>query len=143
MNRLLLTGLVVAILAVVVYVIAGVRNRKKPELADGIVVFIGAVSVFGAIRLIGCALTGQFAKIAPAQHDSGWWILSSEDAVFVVIGGIALAWVSIQTIWESFAKIRKSPVVVPAKNPTIADPTPDREQRKLASVSDNVANNRR
>jgi hypothetical protein len=108
MNRLFFAGLIVAILSVGAYVIVAVRNKNKPELADGIVVFIGAVSVFGALRLVGCALTGQFSKLASLNYDYSLWSLSSEDAVFVVIGGIALAWVSVQTMWESFAKVRKS-----------------------------------
>src|SRR5581483_8039945 len=108
MNRLLLAGLVFAILTVMVYVGVAVRNRRRPELADGILVFIGAVSVFGAIRLIGFALTGQFAKIVSQSSDNSWWILSSEDAVFIVIGGLALAWVSVQTIWDTFAKLSKA-----------------------------------
>lgn len=107
MNLLLLAGLVIAILAVAVYVGMAAKKNKRPELVDGIVVFIGAVSVLGAIRLIGFVVTGQFAKIASTHQNDSLWSLSSEDAVFVVIGGIALAWVSIQTIWESFAKVTK------------------------------------
>jgi hypothetical protein len=106
-NLLLLTGLVIALLTVVVYVATAAKKSKRPELVDGIIVFIGAVSVLGAIRLIGFVVTGHFTKIASMQHDDGLWSLSPEDAVFVVIGGVALAWVSVQTIWESFAKISK------------------------------------
>jgi hypothetical protein len=106
-NFLLLAGLIIALLAVAVYVGVAAHKNKRPELVDGIVVFVGAVSVLGAIRLIGFVFTEQFAKIASKPHDGSLWSLSSEDAVFVVIGGIALAWVSVQTIWESFAKIKK------------------------------------
>ncbi|HKI03090.1 MAG TPA: hypothetical protein VKK31_14030 [Thermoanaerobaculia bacterium] len=107
MNLLLLAGLVIALLAVIVYVSVAAQKNKRPELVDGIVVFVGAVSVLGAIRLIGFVFTGQFAQVTSAPHNGSLWSLSSEDAVFVVIGGIALAWVSVQTIWESFTKVIK------------------------------------
>jgi len=130
MNRLLLAGLVFAILTVMVYVGVAVRNRRRPELADGILVFIGAVSVFGAIRLIGFALTGQFAKIVSQSSDNSWWILSSEDAVFIVIGGLALAWVSVQTIWDTFAKLSKATPLQAANDSVAHD-----EERKQSSAA--------
>ena len=49
--------------------------------------------------------TEQFEKIVLETHGNSWWSLSSEDSVFIVIGGIALAWASIQAIWESFARV--------------------------------------
>ncbi|MEA3178930.1 MAG: hypothetical protein QOI59_2453 [Gammaproteobacteria bacterium] len=105
MNRLLFAGLVIAIISVCAYVVAALRYRQKPELADGIAVFVAVVSVLGAIRIIGFALTEQFEKIVLETQGNSWWSLSSEDSVFIVIGGIALAWASIQAIWESFARV--------------------------------------
>lgn len=106
MNRLLLAGLGLAICAVFIYIVTAARNGKKPELVDAIVVFIGAVSVFGAIRLIGFVFTDQFGAIVQTNHAHSLWSLGAEDAVLVVIGGIALVWVSAQTMIESFAKVR-------------------------------------
>jgi len=106
MNLLSLVGLIVATFVVGMYVAVAVRNQKKPELGEGLKVFVGAVSVFGAIRLFGCALTGQFSRLASSNAGDTLWSLSSEDAVFVVIGAIALAWVSIQAVWEGFASVR-------------------------------------
>lgn len=107
MNILLLAGIVFAILLVLAYVATAAKKDKKPELVDGIVVFVGAVSVLGAVRLAGFVIAGDFAKIASTNHSANIWALSSEDAVFIVIGGLALGWVSIQTIMESFAKLSK------------------------------------
>lgn len=107
MNTLLLIGLVLATVCVFAYVIVAAKKGKKPELVDGIIVFVGAVSVVGAVRLAGFVFTGEFSKVATINHGESLWGLSSEDAVFLVIGGLALAWVSIQTILESFAKIYK------------------------------------
>jgi hypothetical protein len=107
MNPLQLVGLVLALAAVVAYVVTAAYKQKKPELVGGIVVFIGAVGIPGAVRLIGFVFTDQFTNVAALSHSSSWWSLSLEDAVFLVIGGIALAWVSVQTIWESFDKVRK------------------------------------
>lgn len=107
MNRLLVAGIVLAILAVISYVATAARNGKRPELVDAIVIFTGAVSVLGAIRLIGFVFTEQFETIVKNNHGHSLWSLGAEDAVLVIIGGIALAWVSAQTMIESFAKIRK------------------------------------
>lgn len=108
MNRFLLAGVVVAILTVSSYVATAAWKGRRPDLNDGIIVFLAAVSVPGAVRLVGFALTEQFARILAATSADVLWSLSSEDAVFVVIGGITLGWVSVQTIWENFAKLWKT-----------------------------------
>jgi hypothetical protein len=105
MKRLRLIGLVLAVLAVGIYVAFAVKHGKPPELSSAIIVFIGAFSLIGAARLMGFALTDQLEKITSKFNDNALWQLSPEDSALLVIGGIALAWVSIQAIVESFTKL--------------------------------------
>jgi hypothetical protein len=120
-NRILYIGVISAILTVTTYVVTAVWKGKRPDLTDGIIVFLGAVSALGAIRLVGFALTAQFAKVVAATSGDVLWSLSPEDAVFVVIGAITLGWVSVQTIWENFAKLWKTSP--PAPSSTTGLPT--------------------
>jgi hypothetical protein len=94
-------------------------------------VFIGAASMSGALRLIGFVLTGPFSKLVSQRPDNSWWTLSSEDAVFIVIGGLALGWVSVQTIWDTFGKIRKAPPREAANDSV----TQDQERKDSSAAS--------
>jgi len=91
MKRFRALGLLLAVIAVAVYVVVAAQKGRAPELSCAIVVLLGVFGLQGAVRLFGIALTGQLDKIA-------------EDPGLLVIGGIALAWVSIQTIFEVFSK---------------------------------------
>jgi hypothetical protein len=105
MKRLRLVGLLLAVLAVGIYVAFAVKHGKPPELPAAIIVFIGVFSLLGAARLVGFALTDQLDDIASKINENALWKLSPEDSALLVIGGIALAWVSIQAILESFTKL--------------------------------------
>jgi Ca2+/Na+ antiporter len=105
MKRLRLAGLLLAVLSVVVYVVVALRHGKSPDLPSAITVFIAIFSLIAAARLVGIALTDQLETIASKTSEDTPWKLSPEDAAFMVIGGIAIAWVSIQAIVESFIKI--------------------------------------
>lgn len=106
MSRLFIFGLALALIAVGTYVVIAIKNKKKPELADAVVVCIGIVSIIGAVRLTGFVFTKQFEVMAKASSHQGMFSLSTDDALLVMIGGIALIWVSVQTVWQSFSKVR-------------------------------------
>ena len=105
MKRFRFAALLIAVLAVLIYLTVAVRNGKTPDLPSGIIVFIGVSSVLGAARLICLALVGQSGKMTSEFNRDALWRLSSEDAALMVIGGIALGWVSVQAILESFSKV--------------------------------------
>jgi hypothetical protein len=98
-------ALLLAVLSVGIYVAIAAWNEKSPELPAAIVIFIATFSLLGAARLVGLALTDQLEKIASRPEDDALSNLSPEDAALLVIGGIALAWVSVQAMMESFAGI--------------------------------------
>ena len=106
MNPLFYFGLALGLLLVIVYLVTAAKKQKKPELGDAVGIAAGAVSIMGAVRLIGFVFTDQFVKIASSPSSDKWWSLSVADALFLVIGGLALAWVSGQAIYINFAKVR-------------------------------------
>ena len=111
MSGLVAIGLVCSIGVVIGYVATAGVKRKKPELCDAMSVFLSSVSFLAAVRLIGCAFSSSFAKVIAAQSDvEEFWKLTQEDLPLVALAGIALGWVSIQVIWEVFAKLRTDSV---------------------------------
>ena len=53
MSRVLFFALISATLSVIAYVFLAIRNKKLPELADGIQIFVGVVGLFGAFVSFG------------------------------------------------------------------------------------------
>jgi hypothetical protein len=49
--------------------------------------------------------TGQFSQLTVGTQTKSIWALVPDDAVQIVLGGFALAWVSIETILQSFDNI--------------------------------------
>lgn len=106
MNQLLVAGLVGALLTFVSYLVIAVRRKKQPQLVDAIIIFLGCSGLPGAARLIGFPFTDQFTTLTTVNNHSSLWALSSEDSAFLIIGGIALGWVCVQTVIESFSKLK-------------------------------------
>jgi hypothetical protein len=105
MSRVLFFALISATLSVIAYVFLAIRNKKLPELADGIQIFVGVVGLFGAFRLTGFAFSGQFSLLVKQSPKNTVFSFSEDDVTLIVVGGIAVAWVSIQTIIASYRKI--------------------------------------
>jgi hypothetical protein len=101
-------GLISGLILVVIYLLLARRNAEKPELADAINIIFGTMGFFGSIRLMGFVFSGEFVNFLKAPHADTVWSLTDEDATLLVIGGLALAWVSIQTIIDSFSKIKQA-----------------------------------
>jgi hypothetical protein len=105
MNRLLVAlGLISAVFSVISYACYAVRIKKKPDLATGLHIALAAAAIPAAVRLIGFPFTSDFHKLTAAA-DTSWWSVSGEDGLFIVLGGIAIAWVSVQIIWDGFEKL--------------------------------------
>ncbi|MGB4069421.1 MAG: hypothetical protein WBK08_15450 [Nitrospira sp.] len=106
MNQLLVFGLVGALLVFFIYLGFAASQKKQPQLVDGIIVFLGCSGLPGAARLIGFPFTDQFTTLTRVDNHGSLWALSAEDSAFLIIGGIALGWVCVQTVIESFSKLK-------------------------------------
>lgn len=106
MNPSVATGAAMALGSVAAYVaVALARKKQKPELSDALGICIGAFSIPGAARLVAFVFGDQFKAITRDVDHESWMNLSPDDTVFFLIGGIALAWVSIQAISNGFKKV--------------------------------------
>jgi hypothetical protein len=106
MSLFVLASLVLAFSIIVIYLVTAAYKKKRPELNDAVIILIGTGGAVSATRIIGFVLTGQFSRLIAAPSDPGIWSLVPDDAGLIAIGGLALALVSIQTIFESFKKVR-------------------------------------
>ena len=107
MNGLSYLGILLGLATVLVYLGCAAHKKRKAELSTAISIFVAAASLIGAVRLMGFVLFDDLTRVIKAAGESNsLWSISSEDAIFLVIGGLALGWVSIQTVWEGFAKLR-------------------------------------
>jgi hypothetical protein len=99
-------SIISGLILILIYTILGIFNKKSmPSLEDIIQVFLGAVGFFGAIRLMGLVLSGQFSTLLKQTTKNSVLSFSEEDVVLIMIGGLAVAWVSLQTIIASYKKI--------------------------------------
>jgi len=96
------------------YLATALYKKKRPELNDAVVVFLGAGGVVSAVRIIGAVFTGQFSQLTVSTQTKSIWTLVPDDAVQIVLGGFALAWVSIETILQSFDNIEAASSRQPA-----------------------------
>jgi len=108
MSPFVLAGLILAVMSVGCYLAAAFYKKKRPELNDAVVVFLGAGGVVSAVRIIGAVFTGQFSQLTVTTQAKSIWTLVPDDAVQIVLGGFALAWVSIETILQSFGNIENA-----------------------------------
>lgn len=122
MSPFTLAGLVLAGFSVCAYVTAAWHKGKRPELNDAVVVFLGAGGLVSAIRIIGAVVTGQFAKFPGRPANDSIWTLVPDDAVQIVLGGVALAWVSIQTMLQSFINIKRGISTNPVASELVETP---------------------
>ncbi len=84
MNFYLLGGLVLGFLLVLLYVI---RHRREAKLESETPLFLSGVAIPVGVRLIYVTATAH--ELKP---------FGTEERVYIVIGGLALIWVSVQTI---------------------------------------------
>jgi hypothetical protein len=81
----LVGGLVLGGVLVPTYVIR--RRHDSPKLEVAVTLFISGVAIATGVKLIAVCATAS--NIKP---------FGTEDRVYIVIGGLALIWVSVQTI---------------------------------------------
>lgn len=110
MNRLTLFAFAIALLVVAAYFALAARRNKKVDLATVVNIFISTIAVQGGIRLVAFALSDQFRKAILSINVDSIWSLTPEDGVFVAVGGLALIWIALQSILQSFVNLRERDV---------------------------------
>jgi hypothetical protein len=108
MNLFILIGLVASACLIIIYVLVAARTKRRPELNDAVIIILGTGGAVSAVRLMGVVLSGNLVDELPHVSIHTFWSLEPDDAVQVFLGALALGWVSIQTIFESFKKVQQA-----------------------------------
>lgn len=82
-NFFFFIGVFLGVLFILIYIFTIFNIEKIPELADAVILFLSGSAVSAGIKICYIALT--------ASH-------SGEERSHIFIGGVAVIWVSIQTI---------------------------------------------
>lgn len=111
MSLVTYVGLLLSLIVAFAYVVCAFRGRSSPELGKAINTFICTASLVGALRLVVGAIILGFdlarAEGASPVHSSPWEF-SGEDVPVLVIGGIALGWVSLGQLCTTFREALKA-----------------------------------
>jgi hypothetical protein len=83
MSTYLAVGIGTGIFFALIYVVEATRRKIRPNLEDAVLIVIGAV---------GLAVAGKVVYICISSSNLGPF--QGEDAVYICLGGFALAWVS-------------------------------------------------
>jgi hypothetical protein len=89
MSGYLLAGFVLGMVLIGVYLWRSARGGGKPRLETAAGLLLSAV---------GVCTGGKVIKICVVAHSLAPF--ADEDRVYIALGGLALVWVSCQTIWN-------------------------------------------
>lgn len=77
---------------VALFVVAVIKKRQRPELSDGVIAFLAAAGISSGVKVC-------FLSLNPNVLQS----IENERA-YVFLGGLAVVWVSLDTIWKLLIK---------------------------------------
>jgi hypothetical protein len=104
-----LAGLVLGAILVLVHIARCRGARVTPRLERGVELILYGQAVAAGIRLSVLAATQKHFKP-----------LSDEDRVYLVIGGLALIWVSVSSIAREFKQVPEKAAATSAEHQTAA-----------------------
>jgi hypothetical protein len=94
MSPYLLGGLICGALCSIVNISIAASRKKTPVLSQSIELVISAVGASGGMKICGLVISGKLSaalKTSPIP-------LSEDDLIYIFLGGIALIWVSFESI---------------------------------------------
>ncbi len=104
-------GLATTLLMVVAYVGHSLRQRREPLLPTSIAIAIASAGIWGGLRVIYLAFN--------IQHEN----VHGEDHLFILIGGMAVVWVSTRELVQHFGLVAPSDTAPPRQEPRNAGQT--------------------
>jgi hypothetical protein len=88
-----LLGVFCGMVLIVIYVVQALRVKKTPDLADGVMLLLSGATLSTGVKLCYIAFNPPTSL--------------GDDRTYIVIGGVAVIWVSIQTIAKILAHMGK------------------------------------
>lgn len=98
MSPQLFWGLILGAVLLAVLIIRAVKNKKDVPLEACVGVALGGVSFVGAGKLFAVTFSDALSALPKDPVSNRWLTLAPDDALFLFVGALALAWVSVQTI---------------------------------------------
>jgi hypothetical protein len=95
----LLWALIVGVLAVIVYVIwSFIHTSQRPDLANTFQILTGSLGTSLGVKV--CSMAISTTQLTP---------LADSERYYIVLGGVAAIWVSLQAIIKSFSGLIEKP----------------------------------
>ena len=98
MSRFFLWGLICGAAFMAAYILISIFRRKTPQLSHGIELLVSGSGLLGGLKLCWLVFDGELSRMiqtAPASALAG---IGYEDAVYFLVGGVALGWLSLETV---------------------------------------------
>jgi hypothetical protein len=113
MNAFLAWGLIAGGTFLLLYFALAAKAKKPPVLNDAIEIIMMAVGASGGVKVCLYVASGQLKaafRLALQASPNSSVVVSEDDVVYFLIGGLALVWISFQGImrvlWPLYEQIR-------------------------------------
>nr|VFJ47416.1 MAG: hypothetical protein BECKFW1821A_GA0114235_101622 [Candidatus Kentron sp. FW] len=110
MDYYLIGGVICGILGIVALLWISIYfARSKPSLAEGVVVFITAAGLSAGVKV--CVLSLNPEVLTEVENER----------IYVFLGGLAVIWVSIDTLWSTLSDIYQRKRSLADRDPADSD----------------------
>jgi hypothetical protein len=86
-------------------VFKGIQKKKDVPLEACVGVTLGGVSFVGTGKLFAVTFSDALATVPRNPVTSRWFTLAPDDALYLFVGALALAWVSVQRIRTGYKTV--------------------------------------
>ena len=98
MNGFFLWGLICGVVCLLAYVVIASLCKKQPQLGHGIELLVAGNGLLGGIKLCWLVFDGELSRLIHLVPGNTSSILAPEDVLYFLVGGIALGWLSLESI---------------------------------------------
>ena len=107
MNVAAASGIVAGIAGYIAYSVAALCKRKKPEILHAAHTALHCIGVVGAFNLL-YFIVFEVEGFLAGEGFKPPFSLPGEDAIFIVLGAVALIHVCVQGVWDEFSALLAS-----------------------------------
>jgi hypothetical protein len=105
MSPLIWIGLGIGVFVDCVYIGIALKKKASPTLESCIHIFLTALGLMGAVRILGFVVCGSFSALVKADLNQGIFALTEEDSVTFIIAAVALGWVTAKLFAKPFKEL--------------------------------------
>ena len=98
MDGFFLWGLICGFVCLSAYVVGAVFRKKQPVLGHGIELLASGSGLLGGIKLCWLVFDGELSRLIHAVPSGMASIIAPEDVLYFLVGGVALGWLSLESI---------------------------------------------